>query len=134
MKQIKFIFRNVLFPASFFFTLFNIFAYLIEFADTGSSAKLVNFSLILLYFIIVAFANNIFKTETSMLTKVVVHYLAILLPLFGLVAILGNEGAIAGIFIVVTVAYALFATPILLVRHALNRKDNEEKKYDSQFK
>ena len=134
MKQIKFIFRNVLFPASFFFTLFNIFAYLVEFADTGSSVKIVNFSLILLYFVVVALANNVFKAEMSMLAKVTIHYLAILLPLFGLVAIIGNSNAIGGIFIVITIVYALFATPILLVRHALHRKDNEEQKYDSQFK
>lgn len=134
MKHIKFLFKNVLFPASFLFTIFNIFAYIVEFTDSGEKTKLVNFSLILGYFVIIALANNIFKTEFSMPVKVVIHYLSFLLPLMGLVVILGNNGAIAGVFVVITVVYAIIATPVLLIRAVLNKKENEEQKYDSQFK
>ncbi|MBR4880305.1 MAG: hypothetical protein IKU19_00120 [Clostridia bacterium] len=134
MKQIKFIFKNVLFPASFFFTIFNIFAYLVEFGDTGDKTKLVNFSLILGVFIIIALGNNIFKTELSMFAKIVIHYLSFLIPLILFVVILGNNGAIAGVFTVVTVVYAIIAAPILIIRKALHKKENDEQKYDSQFK
>ncbi len=133
MNKFKFFIKEVLFPASFFFTIFNIFVYLFEYIDTQSSTKLINFLLILLYFIIICLANKIFRTDLSMFTKVLIHYLAFLLPLMGLVVILGNNNAIAGVFIVVTVVYALIATPVLIIRSILRKKDNETTKYDSQF-
>ena len=133
MKIFKFIFKEVILPASFFFTIFNIIAYLIEFVDSGNSTKVINFTVFLIYFIIVASVNNIFKTELSMFLKVVIHYLGLLIPLMGLVVIMGKDNTIPAIFTVLTVAYAIIATPVLIVRNLVHKKDNEESKYDSQF-
>ena len=129
MKHIKSLLTNVLFPGSFFFTLYSIFIYLVNSSADGGKDLLKKFLLVLSYCLIIALANNIFKTELSMLIKIVIHYLAFLLPLIGIVVIIGNNGAIGGVFMVVTVVYAIIATPILL-----NKKENEEQKYDSQFK
>ncbi len=134
MKQINFIFKNVLFPASFFFTLYSIFIYLVNSSADGGKDLLKKFLLVLSYCLIIALANNIFKTELSMLIKIVIHYLAFLLPLIGIVIAIGNNNAIGGVFMVVTVVYAIIAIPILLIRMILNKKENEEQKYDSQFK
>ncbi len=134
MKHIKSLLTNVLFPASFFFTLYSIFIYLVNSSADGGKDLLKKFLLVLSYCLIIALANNIFKTELSILIKVVIHYLAFLLPLIGIVVIIGNNGAIGGVFMVVTVVYAIVATPILLIRTVLNKKENEEQKYDSQFK
>lgn len=134
MKQINFIFKNVLFPASFFFTLYSIFIYLVNSSADGGKDLLKKFLLVLSYCLIIALANNIFKTELSILIKIVIHYLAFLLPLIGIVIAIGNNNAIGGVFMVVTVVYAIIAIPILLIRMILNKKENEEQKYDSQFK
>ncbi len=134
MKLIKSIFKNVLLPASFFFTLYSIFVYLVNSSTDEGKDLLTKFLLVLSYCLIIAIGNNIFKTELSMLMKVVIHYLAFLLPLIGIVVIIGNNAAIGGVFIVITVAYAIIATPVLLIRMVLNKKENEEQKYDSQFK
>ena len=134
MKQINFIFKNVLFPASFFFTLYSIFIYLVNSSADGGKDLLKKFLLVLSYCLIIALANNIFKTELSILIKIVIHYLAFLLPLIGIVIAIGNNNAIGGVFMVVTVVYAILAIPILLIRMILNKKENEEQKYDSQFK
>lgn len=134
MKQINFILKNVLFPASFFFTLYSIFIYLVNSSADGGKDLLKKFLLVLSYCLIIALANNIFKTELSMLIKIVIHYLAFLLPLIGIVIAIGNNNAIGSVFMVVTVVYAIIAIPILLIRMVLNKKENEEQKYDSQFK
>ncbi len=134
MKHIRSIFKNVLFPASFFFTLYSVFVYLVNSSAEEGKDLLKKFLLVLSYCLIIALVNNIFKTELSMLVKIVIHYLGFLLPLIGIVVIIGNNGAIGGVFIVVTVVYAIIATPILIIRMILNKKENEEQKYDSQFK
>ena len=134
MKHIKSLLTNVLFPASFFFTLYSIFIYLVNSSADGGKDLLKKFLLVLSYCLIIALANNIFKTELSILIKIVIHYLAFLLPLIGIVIAIGNNNAIGGVFMVVTVVYAIIAIPILLIRMILNKKENEEQKYDSQFK
>lgn len=134
MKHIRSLLTNVLFPASFFFTVYSIFIYLVNSTADGDKDLLKKFLLVLTYCLIIALANNIFKTELSMLVKIVIHYLAFLLPLIGIVVIIGNNNAIGGVFILVTVVYAIIATPILLIRTVLRKKENEDQKYDSQFK
>lgn len=134
MKHIRSLLTNVLFPASFFFTVYSIFIYLVNSTADGGKDLLKKFLLVLTYCLIIALANNIFKTELSMLVKIVIHYLAFLLPLIGIVVIIGNNNAIGGVFILVTVVYAIIATPILLIRTVLRKKENEDQKYDSQFK
>lgn len=134
MKTLKFIFKEIIFPASFFFTMFNIIVYIMDSSTSGDSSKLKSFMMILAYCIIVAFANNIFKTESSSLTKVLVHYLSILIPLLAYMGIIGKASNIPGIFIGITVIYVIIAAPILIIRNALSKKENEEQKYDSQFK
>lgn len=133
MKVFKFIVNKILFPASFFFTIFNIFAYVIEYADTDNSSKLKSFSLVLVYFIIVAFANNIFKTEISTAAKIGIHYAAIILPLVCGIMLMGNDNAVGGVFMVITIIYAVVATPVLIIHSLIRRKDNDSEKYDSQF-
>ncbi|MBR6514277.1 MAG: DUF3021 family protein [Clostridia bacterium] len=134
MKAIKFIFKNILFPASFFFTIFNIGAYIAEYAYSNDKTKITSFALILGYCLIIAFANNIFKMEMSILLKVGIHYLAFLVPLMAYVITKNMNNAIVGVFIIVTVAYAAVAAPVLFICYLRNRQKNEETKYDSQFK
>lgn len=134
MKIFKFILGRVIFPASFFFTLFNIFAYIVEYADTQDTTKLKSFSLVLVYFIIVALANNIFKTEMSMAAKIGIHYAACILPLVFGIMLMGNDNAVGPVFLAVTVVYAVIAIPVLVIRSITHRKENEDQKYNSQFK
>lgn len=134
MKQIKFIFSKVLFPASFFFTMYSIFAYLVNSTTDEGKSLLNSFLLVLSYCIIIALANNIFKTELSMPLKVALHYSAFLIPLIAIVVITDKNHLLVPVFSLVTIVYALIASPVLIIRAIINRKANDEQKYDSQFK
>lgn len=133
MKYLKFFISKVLFPASFFYMIFNVFAYLVEFADTDDPAKLQSFLLVLVYFIIVAFANNIFKTEIALIWKVLIHYCAIMIPLICALMFMGNDNAVGGAFLVITVAYIVIAAPVIGISAVIKKKDNEDDKYSSMF-
>ncbi|MBQ4561041.1 MAG: hypothetical protein IJA55_01765 [Clostridia bacterium] len=140
MKALKFIFKNIIYPASFFFTIFNIIVYIIDYMNTrntlGTTAtpKLVQFLLILAYFMIIALSNNIFKTDISTVAKISVHYLSILIPLMAYVITRNMNGAIVGVFMIVTILYAVIATPLLIVRKITSNRKNESEKYEKQFK
>lgn len=134
MKVIKFLFGKVMLPASFFFTLYSIFAYSINSTTEAGKDLLVRFLLVLAYCVIIAFANNIFRTELSTLIKVVIHYLAFLLPLVFIVVFTDKNNLIFPVFILITVLYALISIPVLITRAVLHHKNNDDQRYDSQFK
>ncbi len=136
MNKIKFVFKEIIFPGSFIFTVYNILAQIMNHTtnDDADPAVFKAFFLILACCMAIALVNKIFKTEMSMTAKVAIHYAGILISIIGLFVIMGNGNNIPPIFIAVTVIYAIIAAPVLIIRAALKKKENEDTKYDKQFK
>lgn len=134
MKVIKFIFKEIIYPGSFIFTLYNIFAHIIDPLNEDNPERLKTFFLILLCCLAIAFVNKIFKTEMSLPAKIGIHYAGVILSVIGIFVIMGSNNAIAPIFFATTVIYAIIAIPVLIINKKLNDKKNEEDKYDKQFK
>ncbi len=141
MKKLKFVFKDILYPASFAFTLYVFAVYLLAYMGkneiTGSivAPKLLIIGYV--YFIITALVTKIFRTSLSNAVKLLIHFLGLFVPLVAALAVLGN-GILSGTSIAVLLAlfgiiYLIIALPILLIKRARNKVSNETEKYDSQF-
>ena len=134
MKAFKFILKEIIYPGSFIFTLYNIFMQLIAPADDDHPEKLKTFFLILLCCLAMALVNKIFKADMSLPAKIGIHYAGLVLSIIGIFVIMGNDHAIAAVFFAVTIVYAVIAIPTLLIYNKIKKNKNEDEKYDTQFK
>lgn len=148
MKILKFIFKEIVYPASFLFTLYVFGVYLIATLVNNLVDGVAVHPLVLLsgyaYLLVICAAAKIFKTEIKMIYKLIVSYLSFSLPIIIILSIASkvrsggdvspmSPSTIIILLAVISVIYAVFATPVLVVRAFLNRKKNSEEKYVSQF-
>ncbi len=146
MKAIRYFFKEILYPASFTFTIYVFILYFLSWAvkTTNVSATVVQPVLLLagyIYFVIVSSANKIFRTSLEVYKCVIIHYILLLLPFIGVLAFAGNKtssspfsfSTIVIVAIVYSIIYAIIMTPVLLIRKGVRAKKEEEEVYESQF-
>lgn len=134
MKSFKFIFKEIIYPGSFIFTLYNIFMQIIDPKNEENPGKLKTFFLVLFCCLAIALINKIFKTEMSLPAKIGIHYVGVVLSIIGIIVIMGSDHMISSVFFIVSIVYAVVAIPVIIIYKKIMNKKNEEEKYDSQFK
>lgn len=148
MKILKYIFKEIIYPASFLFTLYVFAVYLIaHLVNNLIDGVAVHPTVLILgyaYLVVICAASKIFKTQIAMRYKILVSYSSFALPVILILAIAnkirqGNEASpmspssILIILAVISVIYALFAVPTFIIKGIIKRKKNNEEAYEEQF-
>ncbi|MBR5515698.1 MAG: hypothetical protein IKU52_05800 [Clostridia bacterium] len=148
MKIFKYILKEILYPASFLFTIYVFGVYgiaklvnnLVEGVAVHPTVLICGF----IYLLIVCAASKIFKTELAMAYKILISYASFALPVVLILAIAGkirsgadaspiSPSSILVILAVISVIYAIIATPVLIIKGMIKRKKNNEEIYENQF-
>lgn len=149
MKTAKFILKEILYPASFLFTIYVFAVYMLCILLEGIAKiryELVDPKVLLIgfaYLVIISAGNKIFKTELSMAKKVLINFSSYVMPFLAFLIIASysrgedatpiSPSTIMVLVIIMAVIYAIIATPVLIIRYIINKRKEAKEDYKSQF-
>lgn len=140
LSKIKFVIKEILYPACFYFAIFNTFAYILDYLNGNEeSNRLTSFAVIIGYFTLIAIGNRIFKTELNIFVKHLIHYLVIAVPPMIYYFILNGDSdafdpskIVIAMFIILII-YTIIALPFIIVNSIRAKKKADNIDYKSQF-
>ncbi len=140
MKNLKFFFEKILFPAAFFFTLMSFAASAILSASSSGDSpyllSLAGMSRMFLFSFIFSLSNLIFLSKKiPYYFKLLIHFICYIANIF---LILGTKGANASyntliLFCIFAVIYLIIAAIISLIRRLFVLKNKQENTYKKMF-
>ena len=139
MKFLKTLWSKIIAPASFVFSLFVVFVFLIQNANDQDNKSIVLFGVLYLFLMVIFASALIYKTKLPTALKILINYaVSVGSILLYFVIFAKNGGNIQDnrlfvIFVVSSIIFFLIAIPVLLIKSKKNKKKNEEDIYKSQF-
>lgn len=139
MKVFRFLTQKILYPAGVIYTaLTMVLLCFITLIDSSKPAiTLHTAASMLLIALLISAANLIFSLRRySLLTRVLMHFPAVLVALVAVLMLDGSYDLTVNslvLIILYTVVYALIVPPYLLIGIKLHQKESEEKTYTSIF-
>ena len=131
--------KSILLHSTVYYTLISLIMYSLGYLISNGQMipKLSVMYLILLFSVLISFANQIFTLKMNSFAKYLIHFLAVGVIYFILfIVISGNSDMgtkmITGIGIYIFL-YVVIAFIVFLIRSAISKKKNESTPYKSQF-
>ncbi|MBQ8287738.1 MAG: DUF3021 family protein [Clostridia bacterium] len=139
MNKLRFLIRKIIYPTCLIFTFLSMAVLLlVTLVDSSKPALSISTAgMLLLLALLISLCNLIFSLrQFSMLTRVLMHYPAVLLSVAAVTLLNRNYDLTVDSLVLIllfSVLYAIVVPPVLLISAKLYQSDAEEKTYTSIF-